>query len=127
MSDEETPPAAGAADDPAVGEPADPAAGSASAPAAIQHEPVEVGLERSVRYGRIITVAIVLGAVIGAAAALFFPVGPEADYELGQVVGLMVVVGGAIGLALGAVLALVLGLIARRRRGAALAVLTDVR
>ncbi len=93
----------------------------------IAHEPIEVGLQRSVRYGRILVVASVLGALFGAVASLFFPVAEGADYELGQVIGLMVVVGGAIGLALGALLSLVLGLVAARKRGAAIAMQTDVR
>lgn len=88
---------------------------------------VEVGLERSVRYGRIIVTAAAVGAVIAAVSALFFPVADDADYELGQIVGLMAVVGAAVGLALGALLALALGISARRRRGAAIAVQTDVR
>lgn len=87
---------------------------------------VEVGLVRSVRYGRVIVVFAALGAVVAGVAALFFPVAEDADYELGQVVGLMVVVGGAIGLSVGAILSLLLGLVARRKRGEALAVHTDV-
>lgn len=93
----------------------------------IPHAPVEVGLQRSVRYGRILIGAAALGALIGAIASLFFPVAEGADYELGQVAGLMAVVGGAIGLALGALLSLLLGIVARRNRGAAIAVQTDVR
>ncbi len=93
----------------------------------IPHAPIEVGLQRSVRYGRILIGAAALGALIGAIASLFFPVAEGADYELGQVAGLMAVVGGAIGLALGALLSLLLGIVARRNRGAAIAVQTDVR
>lgn len=88
---------------------------------------VEVGLQRSVRYGRIIIGAAILGAVLAAIAALLFPVLPDAEYELGQIVGFMTLIGAAIGLALGAVLALVLGRIAKRQTGAAIAVRTDVR
>lgn len=91
------------------------------------HEPVQVELRRSVRYGRIIIGAVVLGIVAGAVISMFFPVVEGANYELGQVAGLMAVVGGAIGLVVGALLALLLGLIAGRKRGAALAVQTDVR
>lgn len=88
---------------------------------------VEAGLVRSVRYGRIIVGAAVVGGVIAAIAALFFPVAPDATYDLGQAVGLSLVVGAVIGLALGALLSLLLGLTVRRRRGAAIVVLTDVR
>lgn len=91
------------------------------------HQPVEVELQRSVRYGRIITSTIVIGIVVGIVASLFFPVLEGANYELGQVAGLMAVVGGAIGLVVGALLSLLLGLIANRKRGSAIAVQTDVR
>lgn len=91
------------------------------------HQPVQVELRRSVRYGRIIIGAVVLGIVVGAVVSLFFPVPEGANYELGQVAGLMAVVGGAIGLVVGALLSLLLGAIAGRKRGAALAVQTDVR
>lgn len=91
------------------------------------HEPVEVELRRSVRYGRIITSAVVLGIVLGVIVSLFFPVAEDANYELGQVVGLMAVVGGAIGLVLGALFSLLLGIAASRKRGAAIVVQTDVR
>lgn len=92
-----------------------------------QHAPTEVGLQRSVRFGRIIIAVAALGAVAGLVASLFFPVQEGANYELGQVAGLMAVVGAAIGLTLGALLALLLGIVAKRKRGAAIAVQTDVR
>ena len=85
---------------------------------------MQVELRRSVRYGRIIIGAVVLGIVAGAVISMFFPVVEGANYELGQVAGLMAVVGGAIGLVVGALLALLLGLIAGRKRGAAPAVQT---
>lgn len=91
------------------------------------HEPVQVELRRSVRYGRIIIGAVVLGIIAGAVISLFFPVLEGANYELGQVAGLMAVVGGAVGLVIGALLSLLLGAVAGRKRGAALAVQTDVR
>lgn len=91
------------------------------------HEPVQVELRRTVRHGRIIVGATVIGIVLGAVISLFFPVLEGANYELGQVVGLMAVVGGAIGLVIGALLSLLLGVIAGRKRGAAIAVQTDVR
>lgn len=88
---------------------------------------LEVGIERSVRYGPILVGAAVLGALVAAIVALFFPVAEDAQYTMGQVVGFVVVLGGAAGLLLGAVLALILALVAKRRKGAAIAVLTDVR
>jgi len=96
-------------------------------PVEVQHAPVEVGLQRSVRVGRLIVVGIVAGVVIGIVLALLFPVQQGADYELGQAVGVAAVFGGAIGLGVGALLALLLGIVARRNRGEAIAVQTDVR
>lgn len=90
------------------------------------HTEMQVGLERSVRYGRIITTTIIVGAVLGVLISLLFPVADSAMYELSQVAGLMLVVGGVIGLTVGAALSLVLGAIAKRQRGAAIAVQTDV-
>lgn len=95
--------------------------------AEVAHEPVEVELRRSVRYGRIIVSGVVLGIVIGVIASLFYEVPEGANYELGQIAGLMAVVGGAIGLVVGALLSLLLGIVAGRKRGAAIAVQTDVR
>lgn len=103
-------------------EPAEPAE-----PVETQHEPVEVALQRSVRYGRVMISGAVLGAVLGAVMSLVFPVVDGADYELSQVVGIALVFGGVIGLALGGLLALLLGIAAKRKRGAAMAVKTDVR
>jgi len=88
---------------------------------------LEVGLERSVRYGPILIGGAIIGAVIAAVVALLFPISEDAEYTMGQVVGFVAVLGGAAGLALGAVLALVLGRVAKRSRGAGIAVLTDVR
>lgn len=96
-------------------------------PVEIQHAPIEVGLQRSVRFGRILIVGAGLGAILGIIASLFFPVVEGANYELGQIAGLMAVVGAVIGLALGGVLSLVLSVVARRQKGAAIAVQTDVR
>lgn len=98
-----------------------------AAPVEHAHEAVEVELRRSVRHGRIIITAVALGVVVGMVASLFFPVLEGANYELGQIVGLMAVVGGAIGLIVGALVSLLLGIIAGRNRGAAIAVQTDVR
>lgn len=91
---------------------------------------VEVGLQRSVRYGRILVGGAVVGALVAALACLFFPVREDIayiDYTMGQIVGLMAVVGAAIGLLLGGVLAILLNLAARKKHGDAIAVLTDVR
>ncbi len=131
--------AAGVAQPEAEAEPAAPAAteagGSTAAAGSVDvsgsetiasRTQVEVALVRSVRHGRIILTATVVGAALGMIAALLFPVEVGADYELGQIVGLMAVVGAVGGLVLGSVLALVLGVVAKRRRGAALAIQTDV-
>ena len=90
------------------------------------HEEVEVALVRSVRHGRIIVAAIIVGAILGMIAALLFPVGEEAEYTLGQIVGFMAVIGAAAGLLLGSLLSLLLGLSAKRRRGKARAIQVDV-
>lgn len=102
-------------------------------PADAEHAPVieeverEVTLQRSVRYGRVIVGGAVLGAVVAAIAALFFPIEEGADYTLAQAVGFFAVLGGAIGLGLGCLAALVLGLVARRQRGTGVAIQSDVR
>lgn len=90
------------------------------------HPEVEVALVRSVRHGRIIVAGIAVGAILGMIAALLFPVGEEAEYTLGQIVGFMAVIGAAAGLLLGSLLSLILGLTAKRRRGAARAIQVDV-
>lgn len=88
---------------------------------------VEVGVVRSVRYGRLIVGGAVVCAVIAMLAALAIPVADDAEYSMGQVVGFVAVFGGAIGVGLGAILALLLARAAKRTRGSATAVLTDVR
>lgn len=87
----------------------------------------EVVLQRSVRYGRILIVGLVLGAVVAMLASLLFPVGENADYTLGQAAGFMALIGGAIGLFLGGLLALILGVVARRSSGRGVAIQSDVR
>lgn len=88
---------------------------------------MEVGLVRSVRHLRIMLIFTALGAVVGAISALLFPVQEDGDYELGQVVGLAAVFGAVAGLAIGTLIALILGLLVKRSKGAAIAVQTDVR
>ncbi|MGK0714905.1 hypothetical protein [Leucobacter sp. W1153] len=88
---------------------------------------IEVGLQRSVRFGRVIIGAAILGAIIAASVSFFFPLAPDAEYTVAQVAGFMSLIGAAFGLAIGAILALILGQIAKRHRGAAIAVHTDVR
>ncbi|MCW2288857.1 hypothetical protein [Leucobacter luti] len=87
----------------------------------------EVTLQRSVRYGRVIVGLALLGAVVGMIASAFFPILDDANYTLGQIAGFMALIGGAIGLFLGGVLALILGVIARRTRGRGVAIQSDVR
>lgn len=99
----------------------------AHAPVEVRHAPVEVGLQRSVRYGRILISGAVIGALVGVISSLLFPVAEGANYELGQAMGVALVFGGAIGLGIGSLFSLFLGILARRKRGAAMAVQTDVR
>ncbi|QBE50236.1 hypothetical protein EVS81_06765 [Leucobacter triazinivorans] len=87
----------------------------------------EVTLQRSVRYGRLLIGGAVLGAVVAAIASLLFPVEEGAEYTMAQAVGFFAVLGAAIGLCIGGVVALVLGLVARRQRGVGIAVQSDVR
>lgn len=87
----------------------------------------EVTLQRSVRYGRVLVGTAALGAIIAMLLVLVFPVAEKADYTLGQAVGFMAVIGAAIGLGIGALLSLVLGVIARRSRGSGVAIQSDVR
>lgn len=99
----------------------------------LEYEPVEtrteveVGLVRSVRIGPIMIISGILGAIVAAVAALFFPVAPDATYTVAQAAGFVALVGAAIGLFLGGVLSLILAQVAKRQSGAARAVLTDVR
>ncbi len=123
---------AGDADLPAAALPTGPAEQAEAAaeqpePRETQHAPIEVGLQRSVRYGRIIVGATILGAIVGLIASLFFPVEEGANYELRQAAGVALVAGGVIGLTVGALVSLLLGIIASRSKGAAIAVQTDVR
>lgn len=78
-----------------------------------------VELQRSVRYGRLLIGGAVVGAAIASLGSLFFPVEEGALYSIGQIMGFMLLIGGAIGLALGGVLALILNLSAKRQRGTA--------
>lgn len=97
------------------------------------HEPVEtrttleVGIERSPRYGAILIGGAVAGAVIAAVLTLLFPLAEDAEYTMGQAVGFIAILGAAAGLTLGGVLALILGAVSKRQRGSARAVQSDVR
>ncbi|MGR4009372.1 hypothetical protein [Leucobacter sp. 1207-22] len=86
----------------------------------------QVELVRSVRFGRILVVFSVLGGVLAALACVFFPVNPEQHYTLGQIMGFSAIIGAAIGLCIGALVSLVLGAAAKRRRGTAVAIQSDV-
>lgn len=87
----------------------------------------QVELQRSVRYGRILIVFGLIGAVLSAMVTLMFPVGPEADYTMAQIVGFMIVVGAVVGLGVGAILSIVLTRVAKRHTGTGVAIQTDVR
>ena len=107
--------------------PADPAQADPERAPVIEEVEREVTLQRSVRYGRVIVGGAVLGAVVAAIAALFFPIEEGAEYTMAQAVGFFAVLGGAIGLGLGCLVGLVLGLVARRQRGTGVAIQSDVR
>lgn len=114
-------------------DPAEPAAESdapgteAEEALAVQETEQQVVLQRTVRYGRLLIGGAVIGALVGMLLSLLFPVAEDAEYTMGQAVGFMAVIGGAIGLGLGGVLALLLGLIAKRQRGTGIAIQADVR
>lgn len=91
-----------------------------------QEREVEVGLERSVRFGRIIIGGAVLGAIVALILTLLFEVPEGALYELRQIAGFMIVIGAALGLGLGAVVSLVLHFIVRNKRGSGVAIQRDV-
>jgi hypothetical protein len=109
------------------------AAGDSAEGSPEQREPIvhetrrEVSLQRSVRFGRIMVVGAIIGAVLAVIASLSFPVVDEAEYSMGQIVAFMALVGGIIGLCAGALLSLILGLVARRSRGTGIAIQSDVR
>lgn len=108
---------------------------AASEPEYVEPEPVEtrttvqVGLARAVRYGPIMIATGALFAIVAAIVAFVLPVQESETYTYtaGQAAGFVAVLGGAIGIAVGALLALLLNLSAKRKRGTAMAVLTDVR
>lgn len=104
----------------------DAAAAETAAPAVetVRHE---VSIVRTVRYGRVLIGAAVLGAVVLAIASLIVPADPEAEYTLAQVVGFMALIGAVLGLALGAVVSIILAASVKRRHGSGVAIQTDVR
>lgn len=129
--------------DPAAGEPReeipqlDPAAAaeavaSESSESAATHEPVvrkiehEVTLVRGVRYGRIIVTFAIVGAIVAMMASFLIPIATDADYTMSQIVGFMALIGAVAGLALGGILSIVLGAVAKRRTGTGVAIQTDV-
>lgn len=92
----------------------------------VQEEQIEVGIQRSVRFGRLLIVGAFIGAALAVMITLMFPVLPEELYEMRQIAGFMLVVGGAIGLLCGALLGLILNVFAKRRSGTGVALHTDV-
>lgn len=129
--------------DPVAGEPLeepvrpDPApAADAPAPDAAEpapHVPVvskverEVTLVRGVRYGRIIISFGIAGVIVAMMASLMIPVAADANYTIGQIIGFMALIGGVIGLAVGGIVSVILGAVAKRRTGTGVAIQTDVR
>lgn len=108
----------------------DPAAATEAAPVmsepVVTEEQVDVSIQRSVRFGRLLIVGAIIGGVLAVILTLLRPVDPEALYEMRQIAGFMLVLGAAIGLFAGALLGLILNLFARRKRGSGVAVHTDV-
>ncbi|QIM17997.1 MFS transporter [Leucobacter coleopterorum] len=98
----------------------------AQEPIVVESE-IEVTLQRSVRVGRVIIGAAIVGGVVAALAALFFPIDEKADYTMGQVMGFSALIGIAAGLGIGALLVLILNAAAKRRRGTGVAIQSDVR
>ncbi|MBC9953500.1 hypothetical protein ICM05_02395 [Leucobacter sp. cx-42] len=97
-----------------------------------EHEPIvtetkqNVEIVRSVRYGRILVVFAVLGGLLAALACVFFPVNPEQHYTLAQIMGFMAMIGAAAGLCVGGIISILLNLAAKRRKGTAVAIQSDV-
>lgn len=87
----------------------------------------EVTLVRGVRYGRIIISFGIAGVVVAMMASLMIPVAADANYTIGQIVGFMALIGGVIGLAVGGIVSVILGVVAKRRTGTGVAIQTDVR
>lgn len=87
---------------------------------------VRVGLERSVRYTRLMLVGAVTGAILAVLVTVSQPLGPEALYTMGQIAGFMLIIGAVAGLTLGVLLGLILNRFARRKRGSGVAIHADV-
>lgn len=84
----------------------------------MSHETQQVvQLQRSVRYGRLLIGGAVVGGAIGSLITLFFPIAEGALYTMGQIAGFMLLIGAIVGLTLGAVLALILTAVAKRKHG----------
>ncbi|MBL3687960.1 hypothetical protein D3248_13475 [Leucobacter zeae] len=113
--------------------PAEQPLASEESPAVEPREPIvreterEVVLQRSVRFGRILLVGAIIGAVLGVAVSFAYPVAEDAEYTINQVVGFMLFIGAAAGFVAAALLSLILSLVARRNRGTGVAIQADVR
>lgn len=83
-----------------------------------------VELQRSVRYGRLLIGGAIVGAAIASLASLLFPIEEGALYSIGQIIGFMLLIGGAIGAGIGGVLSLVLSAVAKRKHGSAVVSIT---
>lgn len=87
----------------------------------------EVTLERGVRYGRVIIAFTIAGSIIAMMMSLLTPLADGGDYTLSQIVGFMALIGAVVGLAVGGLVSVVLGMVAKRRTGTGVAIQTDVR
>ncbi|MBB4071775.1 hypothetical protein EII31_06845 [Leucobacter sp. OH2974_COT-288] len=86
-----------------------------------------VRVERTVKINRLLLLGAGLGAVLAVLITVLFPVVPEGFYTLGQIAGFMAIIGAALGLLAGALLALVLTRLAKKRSGTATAVRAEVK
>lgn len=92
----------------------------------VRETEVEVEIERSVRFGRLMIGGAIIGALVAVIVTLLYEIPEGALYEMRQIAGFMLVIGAAIGLMLGALLSLILHLVARRTRGSGIAIHRDV-
>ena len=128
-----TPPDQSAATEPRPEDHGEGAAGDHPVDGHIAEEPtiveseVEVKLERSVRFSRLLIVGAIVGVVLLTLISLSFPITEESQFTMPQVVGFMALIGAVLGLTLGAVLGLVLSTVAKRQHGTGIATQVDVR
>lgn len=90
-----------------------------------QHDE-QVQIVRGVRFGRLMLVGAVIGAVVALALTLTTPIAEDALYTMNQIAGFMLVLGAVIGFVVGALLGLLLNIFAKKKQGTGTAVHSDV-